>query len=296
MWTIYQEIEQAWTKAYGHIQRSPDDRGVFPDFILDQEQNARQTAVVELQPWLAIFELSLEWLSYVHVALTNGLKPESENRYRAAWALIGAAVSFGLSIRMLCISGFDTPAKALLRSYTEALLLCLTALDDSQIADAFVGSEGDEDIKNFWHTLASPKNLHKRIVEIEKRSGLVSEDVNAMMMWRREEYEILAQSSHLSYPASVLTCRTQPLNGGGEGLEIGIWGAASAWSHRTIFYAAATTWYFSRFSYVHLIGKQPSDGTLLTLNREDEWQRKIVLGRDVLANFVLAHWGGGSEP
>jgi hypothetical protein len=128
MWTIYEEIEGAWDKAYSEIERSPDDRGIFNDFISDLEKQSRATAIVELQPWLAIFELGIEWLSYVHVALTSSLedkKREKGDQHRSAWSLVGSAVSFGLSIRLLCISGFDTPAKALLRTYTEALFLCL---------------------------------------------------------------------------------------------------------------------------------------------------------------------------
>jgi len=295
MFTIYEEIETAWAKAYEDNQLSQDERGTFTEFILDEEKQARTQAIVDLQPWLAIFELGIEWLSYVHVALTNGLEGKSgDSRYRATWALVGSAVSFGLSIRLLCISGFDTPARALSRSYTEALLLCLAVLDDQQMANAFVNSETHEQVKTFWHSMASPKNLHKRIIEIERRSGLSSADVDSMTSWRREEYEILSQSSHLSYAASVLTSRTQPLGEGEEKLAVGIWGMASEWSHRTIFYAAATSWHFSRYSYRHLIGRQPSDG-LLAFDRADEWQRKIVLGRDVLDDMVLAHWNDRSE-
>ncbi len=126
--SIYLEIDRAWASAYDSIERSPDDRDVFTDFISDLEKQSRTVATVELQPWLAIFEFGLEWLSFVHVALTNSLddrKAVMGDRYLATWSLIGSAVSFGLSIRLLCISGFDTPAKALLRTYTEALFLCL---------------------------------------------------------------------------------------------------------------------------------------------------------------------------
>jgi hypothetical protein len=292
MWTIYEEIESAWTKAYENIKLSPDERGTFTEFISDEEKKARTQATVDLQPWLAIFELGIEWLSYVHVALSNDLKNnsgDSRYRYLATWALVGSAVSFGLSIRLLCISGFDTPARALLRSYTETLLLCLAVLNDEQMAKAFVNSKTDEEVKNFWHSMASPKNLHKRIIEIERKSGLSEADIHSMMSWRREECEILSQSSHLSYEASVVTSRTHPLGESEEKLEVGIWGVASEASHRTIFYAAATTWHFSRYSYPHLIGRQSSDG-LLIFDRTDEWQRKIVLGRNVLADLVSAHW------
>jgi hypothetical protein len=292
-WTIYEEIERAWNEAYVDIKRSPDERGSFTEFISDQEKEARTKAIVDLQPWLAIFELGIEWLSYVHVALTEGLDKNSEedrSRCLAAWALVGAAVSFGLSIRLLCVSGFDTPAKALLRTYTEALLLCLAALDDKQLAKAFKNSETDEQVKNFWHSMASPRKLHQRIIEMERKLGLPAEDIEHLTQWRREEYEILSQSSHLSYTAAVFTCRWQPLGEGEEKWHIGVWGMASEASHRTISYAGRMTWYFSRLCYVSLLGRERSDDALLILDREDEWQRKIVLGRDVLDGIATAHW------
>ena len=292
MWTIYQEIERAWTTAYDGIERLPDERGVFNEFISGVEEESRTTAIVELQPWLAIFELGIEWLSYVHVALTNSLddrKGVMGDRYLAAWSLAGSAVSFGLSTRLMCISGFDTPAKALLRTYAEALLLCLAILNDKAMAKVFVSSDDDADIKNFWHSMASPKNLHMRIMEIEKNSGLSTKDVESMMAWRRQEYEILSQSSHLSYPASVFTSRTVALGQGDDVARIAVWGQASESSKRTMFYASATTWHFSRYCYQYLIGRKPTEA-LLVLDKNDEWQRKIVLGRDVLAHLVSAHW------
>ena len=124
MFTIYEEIESGWAKAYENIRLSEDERGSFTEFISDEEGQARTKAIVDLQPWLAIFELGIEWLSYVHVALTNDLERKSgDSRYRATWALVGSAVSFGLSIRLLCISGFDTPAKALLQLHRSAFAL-----------------------------------------------------------------------------------------------------------------------------------------------------------------------------
>ena len=94
MFTIYEEIESGWAKAYENIRLSEDERGSFTEFISDEEGQARTKAIVDLQPWLAIFELGIEWLSYVHVALTNDLERKSgDSRYRATWALVGSAVS-----------------------------------------------------------------------------------------------------------------------------------------------------------------------------------------------------------
>ena len=120
-------------------------------------------------------------------------------------ALDGAAVSFGLSLRTLCLSGFDTPARALLRSYVDALLLCLAVLHDDDLAQAYIDAQDDAQVKTFWHKRASPKNLHNLIIQIEKITGFDQETIAAMTEYRRGEYEILSQSAHLSYTVSCLT-------------------------------------------------------------------------------------------
>jgi hypothetical protein len=287
--SIYDEIKQLWISTYTTIHRSPDERDEFTEFLSEQEREARSKTTVGLQPWLGILEFGIEWLSYVHVALTESAEADKGRpEHVAAWVLTGSAVSFGLSIRLLCISGFDTPARALLRSYVETLFLCLAILDDKTLARAFVDAHADAEIKTFWHKEASPKNLHTRIMQIEKKTGLTDDQIDPLKAWRLEEYEILSQSPHLSFLAALLAARSNPL-GDRQVFKVGIFGLASENSHRTISYAAATTWYFSRLCWDYLVGKQ-SDGRLLVVDESDEWHRKIVLGRDVLSQVTLAHW------
>jgi hypothetical protein len=286
MSTIYEEIDQLWNASCTTIDR--DGRWQFLDLILEQEKQSRTETTPALQPRLGIFEFGIEWLSRVYAVLHDSLPDHKDQcEYRAAWALIGAAVSFGLSIRLLCISGFDTPARALLRSYAEALLLCLAVLDDKVMAQHFVSLEEDVGIKNFWHSMASPKNLHGRILDIEQRSGLTPDQIAEFKEWRIHEFEMLSQASHLSYPAAVCTVATIPL-GEEEQTRTGVWGLASEASRRTIDYAAATTWYFSAFSYRYLFGLDAKHG-LLTLDQSNERQLRIELGREVLGAVMLAH-------
>jgi hypothetical protein len=288
MSTIYDEIDQLWNASSTTTYR-PDDRWQFLDLILEQAKHSRTETTPALQPWLGIFEFGIEWLSRVYAVLHESLPDHKDQcEYRAAWALIGAAVSFGLSIRLLCVSGFDTPARALLRSYVETLLLCLAVLDDKVMAQHFVSLENDVGIKNFWHSMASPKNLHARILDIEKRSGLTPDQIAEFEGWRRHEFEMLSQASHLSFPAAVCTVATIPL-GEKEQTRTAIWGLASEGSRRTIDYAAATTWYFSAFSYRYLFGLDAKHA-LLTSDQSDEGQLRIELGREILAAVVLAHW------
>jgi hypothetical protein len=286
---IYDEIEGRWREIYADMHRPPSPRDGFPELLLRAETEARAETSTALQPHLAIFEFGLEFLAYVHIALSkkDEIGPVNSD-VRAAWALLGSAESFGLSIRSLVMSGFDTPARALLRTYVETLFLCIAVLHDHAIAEAYVAAETDAQVKDFWHTTASPKRLHERIIAIEKKIGLDDEVIKGMTSWRRQEYEMLSQSSHLSYLAAALTA-VSPKLGDETSYAPAILGLASAHSHRTVYYAAATTWYFSRMSNPVLLGKKPGTCAIV-LNKENEWHQKMVAARDTLSDVMLKHW------
>ena len=74
-----------------------------------------------------------------------------------------------------------------------------------------------------------------------------------------------------------------------QNLVPGFMGLASANLPRTLFYAAATTWYFSRMSHTMLLGCDLDDA-LVVLDKENDWHQRLIAGRDTLSAVVLAHW------
>jgi hypothetical protein len=169
MSVIYAEIEREWMAHYRRIPCETPSRTEFRDLCVSQEANTRDHTSDGLQPWLAIFEFGIEWLACIHVALDTETSVNQQTPcHRVTSNLIGSAVSFGLSLRNLCLSGFDTPARALLRSYVEILLLCLAVLHDESLAQAYKDAQDDEQAKDFWDKCASPRKLHDRIIQIEK--------------------------------------------------------------------------------------------------------------------------------
>lgn len=293
--SIYEEIEERWRTTYADMHRIPSPRDGFDKLLQEAETEARAITTTALQPHLAIFEFGLEFLSYVHIALSsnNQIGPSDEDT-RAAWALTGSAVSFGVSIRSLVISGLDTPARALLRTYVEALLLCVAILHDPALGKAYVAADTDTQIKNFWHSVASPKRLHERIIAIERKIGFGQEIIDSMTRWRLEEYEILSQSSHLSYRAAALTTLSQKLEDR-EAIAPALFGLASAYSPRTVHYAAATAWYFSRLSNPVLLGKRTGE-CVIVLDKENEWHQRMVAARDTLSDIMIKYWTTETGP
>ncbi|MEV8879533.1 hypothetical protein [Mesorhizobium ciceri] len=111
--------------------------------------------------------------------------------------------------------------------------------------------------------------------------------IDAMTKWRRKEYEILSQSSHLSYIAAALTILSGKL-GQEEVFAPAIFELASVHSPHTIFYAAATTWYFSRLSNSVLLGKKAGECAIV-LDKENDWHQRMVAARDTLSDVMLKH-------
>jgi hypothetical protein len=109
-----------------------------------------------------------------------------------------------------------------------------------------------------------------------------------MTEWRRDEYELLSQSSHLSYMAAVLTAVSKKL-GETDKFASSMMGLASEQLPRILFYAAATTWYFSRMSNRTILGHN-LDEALIVLDKENEWHQRHVAGRDTLSTVMLNHW------
>ena len=86
---IYNEIEERWRVIYADMHRDPAPRSGFDKLLLEAEAEARQKTTDGLQPPLAILEFGLEFLSYIHIALSSkkGIGPKSPD-VRAPWALI----------------------------------------------------------------------------------------------------------------------------------------------------------------------------------------------------------------
>jgi hypothetical protein len=291
---IHVEIQNLWHECQRRALREPTDLQVWRTEQQKLWSENESSAIELLQPWLAIFEFGLDWLGAVHLSLNNedDIGPRTPN-VRVPWALVGSACAFGWSLRQACLAGFDTPARALLRTYVEALFLCLATLHDKKLGEAYQAADTDSAVVNFWHTQASPKNLHRRIIDIERNTGFDPDLISDLTEWRRREYEVMSQSSHLSYLAAAMTCVPVSIEDD-QVHRIGIFGRASGNSHRTIGYAARTLWYFCRMAYPKLLASTASEDALLVVNKEDENHQNIVFGWDVLSTVTRKHWSVGA--
>lgn len=158
---------------------------------------------------------------------------------------------------------------------------------DEDLAEEFTNAQDDTAVKDFWHTSASPKKLHARIMELGKASGFNDVDVEGLTAFRRQEYEILSQSSHLSFVGAVLTVHTPKL-GEPEAIQRGPLGGANDFSIRTLQYAIFATWHFCRFAYGEIVTKDELG--LVRHDAKDEWHVRLFVGREVFSDIVMKYW------
>jgi|WetSurMetagenome_2_1015567.scaffolds.fasta_scaffold01227_16 hypothetical protein len=298
---IYQEIENTWKEMHQEVGIPASDLSEFGIILSSIKSECISQTEKHLQPWLGIFEFGLQWLSNLHVAFVTdeGSLPKAPST--VPWVLIGTGCSYGMAIKTLTLEGLDTPARVLLRSFTETLLLCLATLADHELGRSFAAAQLPDEVKSFWHKTVSTKKLHQRIMAIETSFGRahspsteVDETVDEMSLWRKGIHEILSQAVHPSYVAACLTCLAPTIENPNK-FEPALIGKASISAKLTISYAAMTLWYFSRFGYLYIFEGKGDVPPLVDFDKLDEVHRSILIGRDVLSKLTMEHWDTWQE-
>ena len=102
---LQDELDQYWDKYYEDSGWAPDPRSKFRGIRNTISEQSKDAADEHYERWRSIFEFGIEWLSYVHLALSKDEEAFPRNdESRASWALIGAATNFACSVRDTCIA------------------------------------------------------------------------------------------------------------------------------------------------------------------------------------------------
>lgn len=278
MHPIHDELFLAWSHYFKDVGiECPDIHGLR-DYRPKASLLATEVEIDALQPWFAVQEIATDLLFNIYLALNHNVPaPPDDNRKLVPWALVGAASGFGASLLLTCIAGYDTPAKVQLRTYTEALLLLVATQHDPELADHYLSANSDAKIIDFWHKKISPSKLHKRIIEIEKQLGFSDVEITNLTEWRNREYQILSQSSHLSFLGAMMTCLS-PNSVDPDILRLRLLGGLTLSSRRTLGYAATITWHVLRLVKAKFLPINESDKPLLTISLQDPISQRIMAG------------------
>jgi hypothetical protein len=290
--SVRREIQRAWLRfarrqhwAIGTLSPSSFQR------VLPPLSSAQKRACAELGPWLPVYELAVQWLANVSIALSSqdDRVIPTDKSLHVPWALLGSAAHYSVAIRQLTALGFDSPARAQLRTLVESLLLCLASLDDQSLAEEFQAATTDKEIKNFWHTRVSPKNLHLRVMNAERRFGLPDDWIRTISRWRTEEHAVFSEAVHLSYVAAVVTVLS-PDPGLGDEARYGVLGKLTSNSERTLSYGARTIWHFCILGGSYLFDEIGDRKPIFSLDQNNPLHQALIVTRHVLMEAVLDIW------
>ncbi|MER0214824.1 MAG: hypothetical protein DU481_01235 [Nitrosomonas sp.] len=278
MHPIHDELLQAWSRYFKDASIEYSDIHGLRNYRPKASLLAAEAEIDALQPWFAVQEVTVDLLFNIYLSLNNNVPgPPVEHRRLAPWALVGAASGFGASLLLSCAAGYDTPAKAQLRTYTEALLLLAATQYDSKLADDYLSATTDAKVLDFWHKKAGPTKLHKRIIAIEKQFGFSDAEIASFTELRRREYETLSQSSHLSFLGATMTCLSPSITDP-DILRLRLLGGPTMSSLRTLGYAAFTTWHVLRLVKAKFLPISKSDEPLLIISPQDPISQRIMAG------------------
>lgn len=141
--------------------------------------------------------------------LTPEKKPDPNSVLASMFSLIS---NYCLSIITLVEKGLDIPARPLMRSTLEMLLLiCVISADREKMA-CYSISDNREHNRVIWYQHFSPKRLNKAFTQIEKRldeEGILPDEFE---IFRRDAYEFYTETVHPTPLVSAVGAYADPLH------------------------------------------------------------------------------------
>lgn len=285
--TLLKEFDALWESIADQLPQEGqvESYGWVPDyagFLGGIEQSERQVARQRLDPLLFVFEVAVEWLVVFCRALEELVKRGCD------WALVPSVLTanahiYGAAVHWLIVSGFDFPARALLRSLLETLDVCIVAIDDSALAKAWAVASDSANSKEFWHKHLTSRKLNRRIEGICAR--LDKEAFNDFMEWRSSARQAHSQAVHLTSPAAY--CTLFPSEAAGEECGYsGIFGKVTASSIGTLRDGAGFIFCFALVAVKLLAEKS---GNPLK-DAPSEVKATLVVSKEVLQKLIFLYW------
>jgi hypothetical protein len=207
---IEAEVAEAWNasiKQWPHARRRHVAR----------ELEASQRNVLAhhdlLQPYLAIVDESIHFL--VHL-----FEFAFEQRKRGIGdpgltVLLGRLTNLCAAIRVLLASGFDQPARPLVRTLLESLDVATVVVVDPEFAAKFTSVTDDAMSMNeqeFWKSQVAFGRIHKRVDEIIGAVGLSEHERAWYRQQRRTFNDWLSGPTHASAVSASLSTLTPSLD------------------------------------------------------------------------------------
>lgn len=244
-----------------------------------------------LDLWILILDECICW--FVSLLMVFYAKRDKSfpftNFDKSLTLILSKIIGDSTAMRHLVLLGFDTSARAVLRSVSEYMEVMVALLHQPEFADEFIRSDTPEAAQAFWKTHLSRGGIRRRVTAAWK--GFLrgnDEAVEWFANWGRRSNPMLSGLAHPSSAGGFMTALMFKTKHVDENW-LGVWGDRSDQSAETIFV-------YTQFVFPILLigGKFPFDGfdrfmsQPIPYDEGNELHRSIRIGGSILASLILS--------
>lgn len=290
-------VEKYWgqviPRTFPEENSSPPYQSDFGVFLDNGDRKIKKVTSKNLQPWLSMLELGIEWISSLHIMIDITQKKKELDYLLPPWALTGTACSQAVAIRKLCILGLDGSARIILRSLIETLNICTAILFDPKIGKLYKEAQESVNANKIWNEHFRRHKMIQIIRDNMKKKIGEEEDelIDFYLNWQDEELQLLNQSVHSSYIATAFSSMAPSFEK--DYVVSSIFGSPTIFSYKTIEVCTKAIWFFALIGFTQLL--KPIDNSLLRLipDKKDGWTRICGTTWHVFTRVVEKFWDAG---
>ncbi len=119
-------------------------------------------------------------------------------------ALLSSICGHSLAVLSLIRSGFEAPARILLRNVHELSWITIAVSADIEMMRVYAQDLPDEEERRLFWTYFSPRALNTRLERLETDLGLEDDVTSALAASRRNTYAFYSKTVHNSYASIIL--------------------------------------------------------------------------------------------
>jgi hypothetical protein len=261
------------------------------DLVTHSTRRNRRKKLPFLDLWIEVLDELISWQISLLTIFYAVRKEKALSKFDLCIVMIlGKIICDSISFRHIIFIGYDTSARALLRSTAEYMEIFVAILHDPSLAQEFAETN-DLDLANkFWHKHISKGKIRKKILIAWQSFFRESGDDAARWFseWGHSQSDVLAASSHPSFIAGVMSMLPMQQSYDEENW-LGLWGDKADISVGTVFI------YVTYMFPVLLLSREfPFEnyekfmGGKIVFDQKDELHNHVRKGRDVLASLILS--------
>lgn len=259
------------------------------------EHSAERNAKIKsdhIDLWVAILDEHISWFISLATVIWN--KPSKNDKVtnfeKCVFLVLSKIISDTTALRHLILLGFDTSARAILRSVAEYLEILVALIHEPTLADEFVKTDTPENAQAFWMTHLRGGKIRKRVTEawLDFLGRENRETAEWFSNWGRNSIPMLSGLAHPSLGGGLFSAIPLKSQYPDEPW-MGFFGDKAESSIDTIFI------YLQFVFPVLLLNRSfpfgmgaPHFRIKRRYKKSDELHRHVKIGRDVLASLILS--------